>query len=264
MAAPVIRYRSIWISDLHLGTRACKADALLDFLRHHRAEYLYLVGDIVDGWNLGRSWYWNAQQNDAALEIVRWMREGARVVFIPGNHDEGNLDLVRLLFGEIAIQQELIHRTADGSRMLVTHGHQFDIVRRSANWLSMIGSQAYTVALRINEWHSRERFNLSERSLSGYLKRPVKKAVGLLAASDLDEQALLRAVMAKKADGIICGHTHRAEQRLIDSIWYLNDGDWVLNCTALAERADGTLRLLRWIPDPARGGESQLAAQEMS
>jgi UDP-2,3-diacylglucosamine pyrophosphatase LpxH len=258
-----ICYRSIWISDLHLGTRACKADALLDFLQHHRAENLYLVGDIVDGWNLGRSWVWSASQTEVVREIVHWRRDGARIIFIPGNHDESNLDLVTSLLGEIQTSRDLIHRTAEGRRMLVTHGHKFDTARRSARWLSIVGGQAYTVALRIDEWHSRERFNLNERTWSGCLKSPVKKAVGFLAAGNLDEQAVLRAVKASKADGIICGHIHRAEQRLIDSIWYLNDGDWVHNCTALAEHDDGLLRLLRWIPDRSPTVESDLTVREI-
>jgi UDP-2,3-diacylglucosamine pyrophosphatase LpxH len=256
-----IRYRSIWISDVHLGTRACKAAALVDFLRCHRAQHLYLVGDIVDGWNVGRSWHWTPEQHNVVLEIARWQADGARIVFIPGNHDEDNIELVRQLFGEIEIEPELIHLTAEGRRMLVTHGHQFDTARRSARWLSIVGGQAYNVALRINEWHSRERFNLSEKSLSAYLKLPVKKAVNFL-SGDLDEREIIRAVMGSRADGIICGHIHRAEQRLIDSIWYVNDGDWVQSCTALAEHDDGWLRLLRWIPDPPIAPDSSLAAEE--
>jgi UDP-2,3-diacylglucosamine pyrophosphatase LpxH len=153
-------YRSIWISDLHLGTRACKAETLLDFLRHHQAENLYLVGDIIDGWNIGPSWYWSPAQNAVVAEIASWQRHGAHVVFLPGNHDEPHTDLVRSMFGPVQIVSELVHRTAEGCRMLVIHGHQFDGSLSSAAWLSRMGSRAYTLALRIDQWHSAINRNL--------------------------------------------------------------------------------------------------------
>jgi UDP-2,3-diacylglucosamine pyrophosphatase LpxH len=245
-ARPATAYRSLWISDFHLGTRGCKANALHSFLRTVESDNLYLVGDIVDGWNLGPAWYWSEAQNDVVTEIVAWRRRGTRVVFVPGNHDQ--VGLIESLLGISAHCGELIHVTANGCRMLVTHGHQFDSSLSSSRWLALIGGKAYGAALRINEWYFRECFGpeRSTRSFSGYWKTPVWSAVRYLTAVDLDEHALFEIVRKHKADGIICGHTHRAEQRLIGSIWYINDGDWVHNCTALAESYDGTLSLIRW------------------
>lgn len=247
-------YRSIWISDFHLGTRGCKAAALEEFLRSVCADNLYLVGDIIDGWSLGPSWYWSAAQHAVVKEIVAWRRRGARVVFIPGNHDQ--VGLIESLFGLVPHHGELIHVTADGARMLVMHGHQFDSSFSSARWLSMMGSKAYAAALRINEWYCRERFGLEHAGglLTGYLKSPVRSAMRYLTAIELDERALVGVAREYKADGIICGHAHRAEQRLIGPVWYINDGDWVENCTALAESHDGALNLIRW----HRGGNARL------
>jgi len=179
-------FRSVWISDLHLGTKACKAGALLNFLQCHIAESLYLVGDIVDGWSHGRSWYWSGAQDAVVREIANWRHRGARLVFLPGNHDEMNLDLVEFLFGPISTHSEIVHVTADGRRLLVTHGHQFDDSLSSAGWVSRMGGQAYTLALRINEWSIRERLN-RDRRLSTFLKRPVTRAVDYFAATDSDE-----------------------------------------------------------------------------
>ena len=242
--------RSIWISDLHLGTRACKADVLLDFLRHHQSENLYLVGDIVDGWNIGSSWYWSETQGSVVEEILSRQRQGARVVFLPGNHDEMHLELVEHLFGTIPVVTEIVHRTAEGRRMLVTHGHQFDTSLSSSRWLSAIGSQAYAVALRIDQWQKNDSYNPGPRSISSYLKRPVTRAVKYLTGTDLDERAVFERARQHRADGVICGHTHRVTQHLIGPIWYINDGDWVQSCTALLEDFGGALRLIRWDPAP--------------
>ena len=258
---PSTSYRSLWISDFHLGTRGCKAGALHAFLRTVEAEHLYLVGDIVDGWNLGPSWYWSGAQNDVVNEIVSWRRHGVKVTFIPGNHDQ--IGLIESLLGVSPHCGELAHVTADGCRMLVVHGHQFDSSLSSARWLALIGSKAYGAALRINEWYFRERFGgeRATRSLSGYWKAPVWSAVRYLTAVDLDEHGLFDFARKHKADGIICGHTHRAEQRLIGSIWYINDGDWVQNCTALAENHDGSLSLIRW--DLSSGTLARAVSLEM-
>jgi UDP-2,3-diacylglucosamine pyrophosphatase LpxH len=254
-------YRTLWISDLHLGTRGCKAHALHSFLTEVRADKLYLVGDIVDGWNLGPSWYWSAAQNDVVNEINAWRRRGVRIHFLPGNHDE--IGLIESLFGITPEAGELIHITADGGRMLVMHGHQFDSSLSSARWLALMGTKAYGAALRINEWYGRERFThqQSRRSLSGYWKTPVRNAVRYLTEVGLDEHALFEITRKYKADGIICGHTHRAEQRLIGPIWYINDGDWVQNCTALAESYDGTLSLIRC--DRSHGDAARAVEPEM-
>ncbi|MGA2410863.1 MAG: UDP-2,3-diacylglucosamine diphosphatase, partial [Candidatus Binataceae bacterium] len=183
-----ISYRSIWISDFHLGTRGCKAAALHEFLRSVAADNLYLVGDIIDGWNLGPSWYWSPAQHQVVKELVAWRRRGVRVVFVPGNHDQ--ISLIESLFGLVPHPGELIHVTADGARMLVMHGHQFDSSFSSARWLALMGSKAYAAALRINEWYCRDRFGVegavAAGSLSGYLKSPVKSAVRYFTAVDLD------------------------------------------------------------------------------
>lgn len=238
-------YRSIWISDFHLGTRRCRAAALLDFLRHHRADYLYLVGDIVDGWSAPRCWYWDPPQAAVIDEIARWRRHGTYVQFIAGNHDECRPELAERLLSNIPACGEVIHRTAEGRRMLVIHGHQFERSVTSGRWLAGRGP-AYAMALQIDEWCGREWAERSRRprSLSVYFRSRLKRAVKYL--TDFDDRAVFEAAQRHHADGVICGHIHRAEQRLIGPIWYINDGDWVENQTALVEDYSGGLRLLKW------------------
>jgi UDP-2,3-diacylglucosamine pyrophosphatase LpxH len=244
-AKPRRTYRSIWISDFHLGTHRCQATVLLDFLRHHEAENLYLVGDILDGWNLGRSWWFDGAQQAVVSEISAWIKRGTVVELLPGNHDQSCFDLLQSLLGVVPRRAELIHRTADDRRLLVTHGHQFDRSATSGYWLQ--GSQAYSVALRFNQWYGRDwTEQWQSGSLSAYLRQGVQKIIRYL--TDFDDRAVLQAVRQQHADGIICGHTHRPEQRLIGPIWYINDGDWVESCTALIEEQTGELRLLRWGP----------------
>ena len=239
-------YRTIWISDVHLGTRACKAGALLDFLRHHIAETLYLVGDIVDGWNWGPSWFWSPAQQELVDEIVQWRRRGANVVFLPGNHDEAKVGLVQELLGRIPCISSLIHRTGDGARMLVIHGHQFDGSLNLNRLLPIIGPNAYARAQRIHDWyHSEDGEGDDEvRSLSDYFRYPARKAVEFF--TDFRDRAVLAAARDHKADGVICGHIHRSDHRRIGNVLYVNDGDWVQNRTAVVESADGALEVIRW------------------
>ena len=239
-------YRAIWISDVHLGTRACKAGALLDFLRNHIAETLYLVGDIVDGWNWGPSWHWSAEQQELVEEIVRWRHRGTKVVFIPGNHDEFKLGLVEELLGPIPCISSLIHTTADGAQMLVIHGHQFDGTLNPNRLLPMIGTNAYARAQRIHDWyHGQSEPEVSEgRSLSDYFRYPARRAFEFL--TDFRDRAVLAAAREHKADGVICGHIHRADHRVIRTTIYVNDGDWVQSRTAVVEEQDGTLQVIRW------------------
>jgi UDP-2,3-diacylglucosamine pyrophosphatase LpxH len=215
-AEPRNLYRPIWISDFHLGTDACQAETLPDFLRHHQAEKLYLVGDIVDGWNLGRSWCFDSAQKAVAEEVRAWPRRRTHVEFLPGNHDQASLDLVETVLGLIPRRAELIHRMADGRRMLVTHGHQFDNSLTSGSWLK--GKQAYTAALRIHQWYGRAWAQRSQRprSVSAYLQHRVKQVVEYL--TGFDDRTVFEAVLQHHADGLICGHVHRAEQRLIGPI----------------------------------------------
>lgn len=248
MALRPARYRTIWISDIHLGTRGCKADLLLEFLKYTEADTIYLVGDIVDGWRLKRSWYWNQSQNDVVQKLLRKARKGATVIYVPGNHDEALRDFIEdygLQFGGITVQMEAIHQTADGRKFLVTHGDHFDGIVTCAKWLALLGDAAYGFALGLNTWfnHLRRRMGLPYWSLSAYLKHKVKNAVEFI--SDY-EQAIAEEARRRHVDGVVCGHIHHAEIRDIDGILYCNDGDWVESCTALVEHGDGRLEILRW------------------
>lgn len=239
------RYRSIWISDVHLGTRGCNAEMLLDFLRRTESEYLYLVGDIVDLWRLKKTWYWRQAHNDVIQKLLRKARKGTRVIYIPGNHDEHFRDFARHRFGRVVVLKEAFHTTADGRRFLVIHGDRFDGVVKYARWLAILGDSAYTGALRINTGFNwvRRKLGFSYWSLSAYLKHKVKNAVEFISNY---EHAVVAEARHRKADGVICGHIHTAEIRTIDGIIYCNDGDWVESCTALVEHDDGRLEILRW------------------
>ncbi|ARJ66642.1 UDP-2,3-diacylglucosamine hydrolase [Magnetospirillum sp. ME-1] len=240
------RYRTIWISDIHLGTRGCKADDLLDFLKSTECETLYLVGDIIDGWRLRRSWYWPQSHNDVVQKLLRKARKGTRVVFVPGNHDEFARDYHGLLFGDIAVATTILHETADGRRLLVLHGDAFDGVVKHARWLAHLGDSAYTMALALNHWLNvaRRALGFPYWSLSAYLKHKVKNAVQYIASF---EDAMAEEARRHGADGVVCGHIHHAEKREVNGILYCNDGDWVESCTALAEGFDGALEIIRWL-----------------
>ena len=238
-------YRTIWISDVHLGTRGCKAEFLLDFLRNTESEYLYLVGDIVDGWRLKRSWYWPQAHNDVVQKLLRKARKGTALTFIPGNHDAFLRDYLDFNFGEVLVMDEAVHETADGRRLLVLHGDQFDTVVKYAKWLAHLGDYAYTWALVLNHWVAwvRRRLGYGYWSMSAYLKFKVKNAVRFVADF---EGAMADLARKRGLDGIVCGHIHHAELRRIGDILYGNDGDWVESCTALVEHFDGRLEVVRW------------------
>jgi UDP-2,3-diacylglucosamine pyrophosphatase LpxH len=256
-------YRTIWISDVHLGTRASKASSLLDFLRHHIAETLYLVGDIVDGWNLGPSWHWSLAQQELVNEIVQWRRRGANVVFLPGNHDESKARLVEELFGPIPSASSLIHITAAGARMLVIHGHQFDGSLNPNRLLPIIGAHAYARAQRVHDWYHRQSGQGGDegRSLCDYFRYPARKAIEFL--TDFRDRAVLAAARDHQADGVICGHIHRSDHRLIGTILYVNDGDWVQNRTAVVEEQDGALQVVRWSGSQQNISVSEPMSQEL-
>jgi UDP-2,3-diacylglucosamine pyrophosphatase LpxH len=238
-------YRSIWISDIHLGTRGCKAEFLLDFLRETECDYLYLVGDIIDGWRLKRSWYWAQSHNDVVQKLLRKARKGTKVVYIPGNHDEALRDYVDLQFGGVTVLKDAIHVTATGQRLLVIHGDEFDGIVRYAKWLAFLGDRAYDMALTLNHWFNaaRHRLGYPYWSLSAFLKHKVKNAVEYISNY---ESAIADEARRRKVDGVVCGHIHQAEIRHIDGILYCNDGDWVESCTALVESVDGRIELLHW------------------
>ena len=244
-------YRSVFISDTHLGTRGCRSDFLADFLSQTSCRQLYLVGDIIDGWRLRKSWYWDEHHDAVLREIVRHARAGAEVTYIPGNHDEmfrpwldpilaGGLEI-----SGIRLRAEAVHVTARGLRLLVMHGDQFDSVVRYAKFLALLGDGAYTLALVVNRWFNaaRRRLGYPYWSLSAWLKRQVKEAVK---AIDRFESALAAEARRRGFDGVVCGHIHHAEMREVGGVLYINDGDWVESCTALVEHHDGRLELVDW------------------
>ena len=238
-------YRSVWISDLHLGTPGCQAAALLGFLKHVDSENLFLVGDIIDGWQLRRSWYWPQAHNDVVQKLLRKARKGTRVVFIPGNHDEFARRYLGHDFGGIEVAEDWIHETADGRRLWIVHGDLFDGVIQCAKWLAHVGDSLYELTLRLNRhlnsW--RARLGLPYWSLSKYLKFKVKRAVSFIGDYEV---AVAREARRRGAHGVVCGHIHHAELREIDGITYANDGDWVESLTALVEHADGKLEIIDW------------------
>lgn len=240
-----LRFRSIWISDIHLGTRGCNAELLLDFLRSTESDYLYLVGDIIDIWRMRKTWYWRQAHNDVIQKILRKARKGTRVIYIPGNHDEYFREFARHRFGRVAVLSEAVHMMANGRRFLVIHGDQFDGVVKYAKWLAFVGDSAYNAALRVNYWLNvvRRRLGFSYWSLSAYLKHRVKNAVEFICRY---ESAVVAEARRRGVDGVICGHIHFAEIRDMDGLIYCNDGDWVESCTALVEHLDGQLEILRW------------------
>lgn len=237
------RYRTIFISDVHLGTRRAQAAMLLEFLRNTESSTLYIVGDFIDNWALRKEWHWDQTYNDVIQKILRKARKGTRVIYIPGNHDEQFRDFAGLRFGRVAVLEESVHVGADGRRYLVLHGDKFDGVIAYAKWLAHLGDSAYEAAIRLNALFNRLRrmFGLPYWSLSAYLKRKVKRAVEFVSNF---ETAVVREARSRGCQGVICGHIHTPEMRMIDGIHYLNDGDWVESCTALVEHADGRWEIL--------------------
>lgn len=253
------KYRAIWISDIHLGTKGCKADFLLDFLRHTESDWLYLVGDIVDGWRLKKSWYWPQSHNDVVQKLLRKARKGAKVIYIPGNHDSAMRDYCGNQFGGVVVEYDAIHEMQDGRRFLVTHGDEFDGIVKYARWLAALGDNAYAFALKLNDWYNwyRRRMGLPYWSLSAYLKHKVKNAVAFIGSY---EQLLVDEARKREVDGVICGHIHHAEMRAFSGLMYCNDGDWVESCTALVEHLDGRLEILRWAEEAAISSPRQNSA----
>lgn len=241
------RYRAIFISDLHLGTAGCQAGPLLDFLKAHSSEHLYLVGDIIDGWQLRKRWYWPQSHNDVVQKLLRRARKGCRVVYVPGNHDEFARQFAGHRFGGIEVAEEAVHVTATGQRLWVVHGDYFDGVVQCAKWLAHVGDTLYEFTLRMNRHlnNLRGRLGLPYWSLSAYLKHKVKKALNYV--TDF-ENAVAHEARRRGHHGVVCGHIHRAEMRTIDGVLYCNDGDWVESRTALVEHHDGRLELVQWEP----------------
>ena len=254
-------HRTIFISDIHLGTKACKADLLVDFLARNSCDTLFLVGDIVDGWRLRHRWFWPVAHNRVIDAILHKIDGGTRVVYVPGNHDEVFRTYCGRVVAGVEIIREAVHVTADGRRLLVLHGDRFDAVIAYAKWLALLGDWAYGLAIELNElcYGIRRVFGLDYWSLSAYLKQRVKNALEYICCF---ENAVAREVRARGLDGVVCGHIHHAAAKEIGGVLYLNDGDWVESCTALVEDGSGKLEILCWAAQPARQRERSVAVSD--
>lgn len=255
----VTRLRALFISDVHLGTSGCQAKMLLEFLREYEADTIYLVGDIVDGWRLKNGWFWPQEQNDVVQKLLRKVRKGSRLVYIPGNHDEFLRDYLGLNFGNIEILNRVIHTGADGKDYLVLHGDEFDVVVAHARWLALLGDWAYEFALWSNGLLNavRRRLGLPYWSLSAWAKLKVKNAVNFIGSF---ETFLAEEARETGAAGVICGHIHHAADRDMQGIRYMNCGDWVESCTALVEQLDGTFRVIRYAEELRAAANAKIEA----
>ena len=244
----VNRYRTIWLSDIHLGTPGCKAEFLVDFLKRNECEKLYLVGDIIDGWKLKSGWFWPQEHTNVVRKVLTKAKRGTKVTYVTGNHDEFLRKFVdyRLEIGNIHLVNEAVHETADGRRLLILHGDFFDVITRYHRWLALAGDMAYETLMHSNYWFNRVRglFGMRYWSLSAYAKNKVKNAVNIVSNF---EEAVARECKRRGLDGVICGHIHHAEIRNINGVTYHNCGDWVESCTALAEDFNGKLSIVRWV-----------------
>ena len=239
------QYRTLFISDIHLGAKACQAELVLDFLKHNDADTYYLVGDIVDFWRIKRGAHWPQSHNDVIQKLLRKARKGSRIIYVPGNHDDSLRSFCGTRFGGIEVARNWLHESADGRRFLVIHGDEFDVVVRYARWLAFAGDWAYQLALGLNtklNW-VRRRLDLPYWSLSAYLKHKVKRAVNYMGEF---ERAIAGHASRHNAEGVICGHIHHAAIRDLEGVLYMNCGDWVESCTAVCETPDGKFEIIRW------------------
>ena len=259
------KYRTIWISDVHLGTKGCNAELLIDFLDHTDSETMYLVGDIIDGWRLKKKFYWPAEHNDIVWRILKRARRGTRIVYIPGNHDEMVRPFSGMNFGGVEILRAAFHDTADGRRLMVLHGDEFDTIMLAHRWLAFVGDALYHMMMKLNGWVAafRKIMGLPYWSISKAAKHKVKNAVEFISKY---EEVVARAAGERGVDGVVCGHIHTAEIRDFEhdgrKVEYYNDGDWVEGCNALVEHFDGTMELLHW-PDEVLARESAAAGKEL-
>ncbi|MXO88630.1 UDP-2,3-diacylglucosamine diphosphatase [Alteraurantiacibacter aestuarii] len=248
-------FRTIWISDIHLGTKGCNAELLIDFLDNVDSETMYLVGDIIDGWRLKKKFYWPSTHNDIVWRILKRAKRGTRIVYIPGNHDEMFRQFSGLSFGGVEIRRAAFHDTADGRRLLVLHGDEFDTIMLAHRWLAFVGDALYHLMMGLNVWVNavRQKLDLPYWSLSKMAKHKVKNAVEFISHF---EEVVARAAAQRGVDGVVCGHIHTAEFRQFDKVEYWNDGDWVEGCNALVEHADGRMEILHWPDEIARRAPS--------
>ena len=242
----VKHHRTLWLSDIHLGTKDCQAHALLAFLAENEAECIYLVGDIIDGWQLKKRWYWPQAHNDVIQKLLRKARKGTRIVFIPGNHDMFVRDFLKhtpdLAVGGIEVMDEAIHTTLDGRQIWILHGDLFDGVVQNMQWLAKLGDELYMFALKVNRWLNlwRAKMGLEYWSLSQFLKDKVKNAVSYI---DDFENAVAAEAARRQCQAVLCGHIHKAKIRDIAGVTYLNTGDWVESLTAISEDFNGNLAI---------------------
>jgi UDP-2,3-diacylglucosamine pyrophosphatase LpxH len=256
------KYRTIWISDIHLGTKGCNAPLLIDFLDSTDSEIMYLVGDIIDGWRLKKRPYWPSSHNDIVWRILKRAKRGTRIIYIPGNHDEMFRQFSGMSFGGVEIARAAFHTTADGRRLMVLHGDEFDTIMLAHRWLAVVGDALYHLLMGVNRWVNavRTRLGLSYWSLSKVAKHKVKNAVEFISAY---EEVVARAAAERGVDGVVCGHIHTAEMRELGGVTYYNDGDWVEGCTALVEHFDGRMEILHWPEEMARRAQTAAAAEFM-
>ena len=254
-----IAIRALFLSDLHLGTRGCQAEYVLDFLKHYDVDTIYLVGDIIDGWRLKSGWYWPQAHNDVVQKLLKRAHKGAKVYYIPGNHDEFMRAYVGHNFGGIDVQESVIHLGADGKRYLVIHGDTFDMVVRHAPWLAHLGDGAYSLALAVNVYINavRRSLGLAYWSLSAWAKMKVKTAVNHIGRF---EELLSHEASRREVDGVICGHIHHAVMHDDFGVRYMNTGDWVESCTALVEHFDGRFEIIRWADEVRRRSNPGIVA----
>ena len=239
-------YRTIWISDLHIGSTQCQADVLLDFLKHNESEKLYLVGDIIDFWALSKKVYWPRDHNTMIQKILRKARHGTQVIYVPGHHDENIRDYDNYIFGDIIVKNQDVHTTVLGRRFLIVHGDEYDTIARYHKWMAKLGSKGYDLLLDFNRWirGARRLFGIqSHFSLAAFIKFKVKNAVQFI--SDYEE-SIVNTLKDGQLDGVICGHIHHAEIKTIDGFLYVNTGDFVETCSAIVEHHDGRLELVKW------------------
>jgi len=239
------KYRTIWLSDTHLGTKGTKSHFLLNFLQQTKSDYLYIVGDFIDGWQLKKSWNWIAEHNNVIQSVLRKAQNGTKVVYIPGNHDEFARKFAELTFGNISIHHETNHVTADGRNIFILHGDEYDVATKYARWIELLGSVAYNGLIAINRILNeiRRMLDYPYWSLSAYLKHKTKKAQKYF---DDFMHAAIEDAKVRGFDGVVCGHVHYSMLSELDGITYANTGDWVENCTALVEEYNGDLELISW------------------
>ncbi|HEX8011327.1 MAG TPA: UDP-2,3-diacylglucosamine diphosphatase [Casimicrobiaceae bacterium] len=245
-----IRVRTLFLSDIHLGMKGCQAHLLLDFLRCHEAETIFLVGDIIEGWRLKSRRPWPLPHLNVAIELVAKARDGTRIVYVPGNHDDVLRDFIGLRVGGIEFVRDAVHEGADGRRYLVTHGDQFDIVMQYARWLAVLGHHAYHALIALNTYvnMARRGLGLNYWSLSAWMKRQVKEVMKFISQF---EEKLSAEARRHQAQGVVCGHIHHPADHDLFGVRYINAGDWVESCTGVIEHHDGRFEIVHWV-NPAQ------------